>query len=85
MYNSFRVIVFTKNQQGGETEYITRLDVEEGQTVEEVKQAAILKFHSECDKYGSNPQVAYCTVKLFDMNGGQIRTEDFSQPAPSEE
>lgn len=76
MYNNFRVVVFTQNHQGGETEYTTRIEDE---------QEAILKFHSECDKYGSNPQVAYCTVKLFDKNGGQLRTENFSQPAPNTE
>ena len=73
MFNSFRIVVFTINQSGGEAEFTTRIEDE---------QTAILKFHSECDKYGSNKQTAYCTVKLFDKNGGQLRTENFSQPAP---
>lgn len=73
MYNSYRIVVFTINQQGGEAEFTTRIEDE---------QTAILKFHSECDKYGSNKSVAYCTVKMFDKDGGQTRTESFSQPAP---
>lgn len=76
MFNSFRVVVFTINHQGGETEYTTRIEDE---------QTAILKFHSECDKYGGNKQTAYCTVKLFDKSGGQLRSESFSQPAPAPE
>ena len=76
MYNSYRIVVFTINQTGGEAEYTTRIEDE---------QTAILKFHSECDKYGSNDKVAYCTVKLFDKSGGQLRTESFSQPAPVDE
>lgn len=76
MFKSFRITVFTINQQGGEAETTTRIEDE---------QTAVLKFHSECDKYGSNKQTAYCTVKLFDKNGGQLRTESFSQPAPVEE
>ena len=75
MYNSFRIVVFTINQQGGEAEFTTRIEDE---------QTAILKFHSECDKYGSNKQTAYCTVKLFDKSGGQLSTESFSQPNPNE-
>jgi len=76
MFNSYRITVFTINHQGGEAEVTTRIEDE---------QAAVLKFHSECDKYGSNKQTAYCTVKLFDKSGGQLRTENFSQPAPTEE
>lgn len=76
MFNSYRITVFTINQSGGEAEVTTRIEDE---------QAAVLKFHSECDKYGSNKQTAYCTVKLFDKSGGQLRTENFSQPAPVEE
>ena len=76
MFNSFRITVFTINQSGGEAEVTTRIEDE---------QAAVLKYHSECDKYGSNKQTAYCTVKLFDKSGGQMRTENFSQPAPVEE
>ena len=76
MFNSYRIVVFTMNHQGGEAEYTTRITDE---------QAATLKFHSECDKYGSNPTVAYCTVKLFDKSGGQLRTESFKQPAPEPE
>ena len=72
MFNSFRVVVFTINQQGGEAETTTRIEDE---------QTAVLKFHSECDKYGSNKQTAFCTVKLFDKSGGQLRTESFSQSA----
>lgn len=75
MFNSFRIVVFTINQEGGEAEFTTRIEDE---------QAAILKFHSECDKYGSNKSTAYCTVKLFDKSGGQLRTESFSQPASAE-
>ena len=75
MFNSFRITVFTINQQGGEAETTTRIEDE---------QTAVLKFHSECDKYGSNKQTAYCTVKLFDKSGGQLRTESFSQPNPNE-
>ena len=75
MFNSFRITVFTINHQGGEAETTTRIEDE---------QTAILKFHSECDKYGSNKQTAYCTVKLFDKSGGQLRTESFSQPNPNE-
>ena len=75
MFKSFRIVVFTINQEGGEAEFTTRIEDE---------QAAILKFHSECDKYGSNPKVAGCTVKLFDKNGGQLRSENFSQPATEE-
>lgn len=76
MFNSFRVVVFTINHQGGETEYTTRIEDE---------QTAILKYHSDCDKYGGNKQTAYCTVKLFDKSGGQLRSESFSQPAPEPE
>lgn len=76
MFNSYRVVVFTINQEGGETEYTTRIEDE---------QTAILKFHSDCDKYGSNKATAYCTVKLFDKSGGQLRTESFSQSAPEPE
>ena len=76
MFNSFRIVVFTINHQGGESEVTTRVEDE---------QAAVLRFHSECDKYGSNKQTAYCTVKLFDKSGGQLRTESFSQPAPEPE
>lgn len=76
MFNSFRITVFTINHQGGEAEYTTRIEDE---------QAAVLKFHSDCDKYGSNKQTAYCTVKLFDKSGGLLRTENFSQPTPEPE
>jgi hypothetical protein len=76
MFNSYRITVFTINHEGGEAEKTTRIEDE---------QTAVLKFHSECDKYGSNKQTAYCTVKLFDKSGGQIRTENFSQPMPEGE
>lgn len=76
MFNSFRITVFTINQSGGEAEFTTRIEDE---------QEAVLKFHSECSKYGSNKQTAYCTVMLFSKTGGLMRSESFSQPAPVEE
>lgn len=75
MFNSFRITVFTINQEGGEAEFTTRIEDE---------QAAVLKFHSECASYGGNKQTAYCTVYLFDKSGGMLRRESFSQPNPNE-
>lgn len=76
MFNSYRITVFTINQEGGEAEKTTRIADE---------QEAILKYHSECSSYGGNKQTAYCTVYLFDKSGGLLRRESFSQPAPTEE
>lgn len=76
MFNSYRITVFTINHQGGESEKTTRIENE---------QDAILKFHSECSSYGGNKQTAYCTVYLFDKEGGMVRKESFSQPTPEEE
>lgn len=70
MFNSYRITVFTINQEGGEAEKTTRIEDE---------QAAVLKFHSECSSYGGNKQTAYCTVMLFDKSGGLLRRENFSQ------
>lgn len=75
MFNSWRIVVFTINQSGGEAEFTTRIEDE---------QEAILKFHSQCASYGSNKQTAYCTVMLFDKEGGPVRRECFSQPAIEE-
>lgn len=72
-FNSYRIVVFTINQSGGEAEFTTRI---------EDRQEAILKYHSQCASYGSNKATAYCTVMLFDPKGGLERTESFEQPAP---
>ena len=71
MFNSYRIVVFTINQSGGEAEFTTRVTDE---------QEAVLKFHSQCASYGSNAATAYCTVMLFDTAGGLLRKESFSQP-----
>ena len=70
MFNTYRIAVFTINQNDGEAEEITRIEDE---------QEAVLKFHSKCASFGSNKATKYCTVMLFDKQGGLVRKESFSQ------
>ena len=83
-YTSWRIVTFTINQKGGEAEFTERITPEEGETEAELKQRAILRYHSTCASYGSNKATKNCTVMLFDKNGGLFKTESFKQSAEPE-
>ena len=78
MFNSWRVITFTRNMSDGEAEFMVRKNSEK---------EAIDTFYNNCNTYGTNPATKTCQVVVYDPEGHVIKDEqiDNSKYIPAEE
>lgn len=66
IFNSWRVIVLTRNLSDGETEFTNRYESEK---------EAMDNFYKSCSSYGVNPATKACEIVVLNPDGDLMRME----------
>ena len=81
MYESFKLVIFMVNTNGGESETVEHLYKEvDGKLVPMTEEEATLKMLKETSTVGGNDKVQNVKAMLFNPNGDMIKTEEVRKP-----
>lgn len=81
MYNTFKLVTFMVNPQGGESETVEHLTKEvDGQNVPCTREESIVKFYNKLSSMGGSQYVRAIKCMLFDNNGGMIKSDELIKP-----